>query len=66
MVMVENSRSEGCGFESNTIYWMDINLLYNCIDVCLKGPKINEKEAGDGSFKKPPGMSKFYDTRYLL
>ena len=69
MVMVENSRSEGCGFESNAIYWMDIfhiNLLYNCIDVCLKRPKINEKEAGDGSFKKPPGMSKLYDTRYLL
>ena len=27
-----------------------INFLQNCIDVCLKKPKTNEKEAGDGPF----------------
>ena len=29
-------------------------LIYckNCIDVCLKRPKLNKKEAGDGTLKR--------------
>ena len=45
------------GSNPNTGYWMDIfniHLLYKlyCLFVCLKRPKINEKEAGRGPFKK--------------
>ena len=48
MVMGGDSRSKGCGFESQR--WMDMTFFTliccnNCI-VCLKRPKINEKEAG--------------------
>ena len=39
-----------------TVYWMDVSFFTlicfkNCM-VYLKRPKINEKEAGVGSFKK--------------
>ena len=53
MVMGRDSRSEGRGFESRhcildghffTYIW-----CINC-NVCLKGLKINEKEAGIGPF----------------
>ena len=57
MVMGDNSCSKGCGFKS----WrrmLDAHLdifhmigCKNCI-VCLRRPKINEKEAGVGPFKK--------------
>ena len=33
----------------------------NCIDVCLKRLKINEKEAGDGHFKKKLGIEQELD-----
>ena len=51
MVMGGNSCSEGRGFESSTVYWMDIFHIYCCkiYNVCLKD-KINEKEAGDCPF----------------
>ena len=47
--MVKGEDSEGHEFES--LRWMDIfhiNLLF----VCLKRPKINEKEAEDGPVNK--------------
>ena len=56
MVMGGDSCSKGCGFESwccildeHDIFshWL---VLKNCI-VCLKRPKINEKEAGFGPFQ---------------
>jgi len=43
----------GCGSNPGTVYWMDIFTFIcckNCNDVCLKRPKINEKEAGVGPF----------------
>ena len=54
MVMGGDSRSKGCGFESQR--WMDMTFFTliccnNCI-VCLKSPKINEKEARVGPFFK--------------
>ena len=42
------------GSNPGTVYWMDIfhiYLLWNCV-VCLKRPKINQKEAGVGPFLK--------------
>ena len=34
--------------------WLFFTLICGkkCIDVCFKSPKLNKKEAGDGSFKK--------------
>ena len=53
MVMGDDSRLKGCGFEScrhildgHDLFHID--LLKNCF-VCLKRLKINEKEAGLGS-----------------
>ena len=53
VVMVDNSRSKGRGFESQChildgdfSHWF---VVKNCI-VCLKRPKINEKEARVGPF----------------
>ena len=57
MVMGGDSRSKGHVLESRR--WMDIWTFFtlicgkNCI-VCLKRPKINEKEAGVGPFLKKP------------
>ena len=56
MVMGRDSRSEGHGFD----FWYCILdghfftyiCCKNCNDVCLKRPKINEKEAGVGPFLK--------------
>ena len=42
VVMGRDSRSKGRGFESR----------HRMLDVCLKRPKINEKEAGVGQLKK--------------
>jgi len=47
---------EVVGLNPGAIYWMDMTfctLIYckNCF-VCLKRPKINEKEAKVGPFKK--------------
>ena len=49
------------GLNPGTIYWMEFTFFTlicckNSIDVCLKRPKINEKEAGFGPnfFKKRP------------
>ena len=44
------------GSNPSAVYWMDMTFFTlicckNCI-VCLKRPKINEKEAGDGPFLK--------------
>ena len=53
MVMGGDSRSEGCGFESRCHildgHFFTLICCKNCI-VCLKRPKINEKEAGVGPF----------------
>ena len=56
VVMGGDSRYKGRGFESRCcmLDGHDIFTLIcckNCI-VCLKRPKINEKEAGVGPFKK--------------
>ena len=51
MVMGDGSCSRGCEFESrHQLQWMDIfsQKFVGLGIVCLKGPKINEKEAGNG------------------
>ena len=57
VVMGDDSCSKGCGFESGrrildgmTFFTFICNKI--CIDVCLKKPKVNKKEAGVGPFKK--------------
>ena len=45
------------GSNPGTVYWMELTFFTligckNCIDVCLKRQKINEKEAGVGPFLK--------------
>ena len=55
MVMGGDSRSEVCGFESGTVYWMDIYshiFVVKMCNVCLNILKINDKEAGVGPFFK--------------
>ena len=53
MVMGGDSRFEGCGFESQHRIldgqFSQIFVVKIC-NVCLKRPKINEKEAGVGPF----------------
>ena len=70
MVMDDNSCSKGCGFESQCRildeHYFTLICCKNCI-VCLKRPKINEKEAGVGPFFKasiPPPMIQI-STSYL-
>ena len=51
VVMGDDSWSRGCGL----VYCMELTFFTlicckYCIDVCLKRPKRNEKEAGAGSF----------------
>ena len=50
-VMGDDSCSKGCGFESQGHildgHFFTLICYKNCI-VCLKRPKINEKEAGVG------------------
>ena len=55
VVMGGDSRSEVCGFESGTVYWMDIYshiFVVKMCNVCLNILKINDKEAGVGPFFK--------------
>ena len=57
VVMRGGSHTKGCGFESQHRTgwkWNFFTLICckNCFDVCLKRPKINEKEAGVGPFLK--------------
>ena len=55
MVMGDESLSRGRGFKSRRCILDGLEIFshcQNCIDVCLKRPKINEKEAGVGPFKK--------------
>ena len=50
VVMRDDSFREVVGSNPVTIYLMDIFTLIcckNCYDVCLKRPKLNEKEAGN-------------------
>ena len=53
MVMGLDLQSEGCGFESQHCildgHFFTV-ICKHCIHVCLKKPKINEIEAGDGQF----------------
>ena len=49
MVMVETHVLKVVGSNHSTEYWMDI-FVVNI--VMFKKAKINEKEAGDGPFKK--------------
>ena len=55
MVMGRDSRFKGRGFESRHSildgHFFTCICCKNC-NVCLKRPKINEKEAGVGPFKK--------------
>ena len=55
MVMGEGSCSEGREFESWCLIldghdFFTLICCKNCNNVCLKRPKINEKEAGVGPF----------------
>ena len=55
LVMGRDSHSKGCGFESRHRILDGHFFTYICCkncNVCLKRPKINEKEAGDGHFLK--------------
>ena len=55
MVMGRDSRSKGREFEYLHCILDGHSLTYICCkncNVCLKRPKINEKEAGVGPFKK--------------
>ena len=56
MVMGDNSCLKGCLFESQRRildgHFFTLICCKNCNDFCLKRPKINEKEAGVGPFKK--------------
>ena len=55
VVMGIVSRSKGRGFESRHCIWDGHFFIYICCkncNVCLKIPKINEKEAGDSPFLK--------------
>ena len=48
-----DSCSKGGWFESQWLYWIDIFTFFVVEMVCLfKKTKINEKEAGEGQFKK--------------
>ena len=56
MVMGGDSVPKVVGSNPSARYWMDMTFFTliccrKCI-VCLKRPKINEKEAGVGPFKK--------------
>ena len=55
MVMERDPRPRVVGSNLGTVYWMDIFshifVVKNC-NVCLKRPKINEKEAGIGPLLK--------------
>ena len=50
---------EVVGSNHGTIFWLVC--CKGCIDVCLKRPKINEKEAGVGPFLK---NNCYYILRY--
>ena len=54
MVMGRDSRSEGCGIESQHSildgHFFTYICCKNCNDVSFKRPKIKEKEAGVGPF----------------
>ena len=54
MVKGRDSRSDGRGFKSRHHildgHFSTYICCKNCNDVCLKRPKINEKEAGVGPF----------------
>ena len=58
MVTEDNSCSRGCEFESQRCMLHAVDIFFtlicckNCNDVCLKRPKINEKEAGVAKFFK--------------
>ena len=54
MVIGRDSRSEGRRFEYRYCILDGHFFTYfkNCNDVCLKRPKINEKEAGVGHFER--------------
>ena len=59
-----DSRSEGRGFKSRHCILDGHFFTYICCkncNVCLKRPKINEKEAGVGPFFKKTGVFSFYD-----
>ena len=48
---------EKLGSNAGTIYWMEMTFsplicCINCIDVCAKRPKINEKRSGLAHLKK--------------
>ena len=65
VVMGGDSCSKGHGLNPSAGYWMEMTFFTlicckNCI-VCLKRPKINEKEAGVGPFlKKNPNSLTYY------
>ena len=51
------------GSNPSAVYWMDMTFFTlicctNCSGVCLKRPKISEKEAGVGPFFKKKRIEK--------
>ena len=60
VVMDEDSCSKGRGFESwrrilDGFPYFTLICCKNCIDVCLKRPKINEKRPGLAHFLRTSG-----------
>ena len=69
MVMGDNSCTKGCGFKSQCCildgHFSTLICCKNC-NVCLKRPKINEKEAEVGPFKKRLKQFVFVKTILIL
>ena len=70
MVIGDDSCSKGRGFESRRrildgLTFFTLICCKNCIDVCLKRPKINEKRPGLAHFfkKKPLARLGLFDRQ---
>ena len=61
MVMGEDSRSSGCGFESQHQMLDRHFSQYIAVKFCLKRPEINKKEVADGPILR---IKKGYKNRY--
>ena len=59
VVMGRDSHSKGHGFESWHHLLDGHFFTYICCNLCLKRPKMNEKEAGVGPFKKKNTLKRF-------
>ena len=70
MVMGRDSHSEGRGFKFQHHildgHFFTCICCKNCNDICLKRPKINEKEAGVGPFFKKNVQQEMRDSVQCL